>query len=189
MTFGTGDFCVEFWMYFTTTSGHSASSDLWANDVNYGLGCRLAQRNSTNPFANYINIFSRNQADGDYWTLPSGNWQANTWNFVVIQRKSNQVAAWANGDPMIYSGFTDRSLNNENFNANGQVAWGYGGTSNAGAGPIYLDEICVSNAYRYTNQAAAIPVPTAAFTVDSYTTQLLHMDGTNGGTTFVNATS
>ena len=58
-----------------------------------------------------------------------------------------------------------------------------------GVGPCYIDEICFSNTYRYDDTTLDIPVPTAAFTLDSYTTQLLHMDGSNGGTTFTNETS
>jgi hypothetical protein len=59
----------------------------------------------------------------------------------------------------------------------------------SGTNYVYIDEFCISDTYRYTDTTASIPVPTAAFTVDSYTVQLMHMDGSDGGTTFTNATS
>ena len=49
----------------------------------------------------------------------------------------------------------------------------------------YLDEVRISNIARYTG--ASITVPTSAFTDDENTQLLMHMDGSNGGTTFTSS--
>lgn len=189
MNYGTGEFTIEFWIYIPTVgSGHSNSCDVLSNNTNGGFGFRLAQSFNTDSLntanAKYINIFARNQADLDYWTL-SSNWPAAQWNFVVIQRKGTEMSCWVNGQILTRSGSGGGT---RNFSSGTQIVIGTADGSN-GVGPAYIDEICFSNTYRYTDTTANIPVPTAAFTVDSYTTQLLHMDGADGGTTFVNATS
>ena len=64
------------------------------------------------------------------------------------------------------------------------VAFAY---SSAGAGAIRsgnFDQIRVSNLCRYPGEFTPA---TSAFTTDSYTKLLLHMDGTNGGTTFTDS--
>lgn len=85
---------------------------------------------------------------------------------------------------------TNNGAGTRNFasNSSNAIRVGTADTGN-GVGAAYIDECCWSNTYRYTDTTIDIPVPTAAFTVDSYTTQLMHMDGSNGGTTFTNATS
>lgn len=192
---GTDDFCVEFWIYIDSLSNHSASCDVFSQNVNFGFGARLAQSYNTNGLSsgnpNRLNIFARQQADLDYWTLPT-SWPIDQWNFVVIQRKSGVFAAWVNGTLLSKS----NASSSYNFSTTaGNVLIGTADGGN-GVGPTggnttytWIDEFCVSNTYRYDSQTENIPVPTAAFTVDSYTTQLLHMDGSNGGTTFTNATS
>jgi len=190
MDYGTGEFCIEFWIYIPTVgSGHSGSCDLLSNNTSGGFGIRLAQAYETNGLgtanAKYINIFARAQADLDYWTL-AANWPAASWNFVALQRKGTEMSCWVNGTLLTRSGSGGGTRNFAS--AGGDIRIGTA-DSGAGVGPAYIDEVCFSNTYRYTDTAADIPVPTAAFTVDSYTTQLLHMDGSNGGTTFTNATS
>ena len=189
MNFGTGEFTIEMWIYIPTVgSGHSASCDVMSNDTSGGFGFRLAQSYNTNSLntanARYLNIFARQQADLDYWDLGT-TWPAAAWNFVVIQRKGTDMCLWVNGVLQTRSGSGGGT---RNFASGTSILIGTADGSN-GVGPAYIDELCVSNTYRYTDTTAAIPVPTAAFTLDSYTSQLLHMDGADGGTTFVNETS
>lgn len=192
MDYGTNDFAIEFWIYIPTVgSGHSASCDLLSNDTTGGLGIRLARQFNTDSLntanAYYIALFARAQADLDYWTLPT-TWPAGSWNFVAIQRKTTTLSCWVNGTLLTRSNGPDGTGASRSWASGTNIKVGTADGSN-GVGPAYIDEVCFSNTYRYTDTAADIPVPTAAFTVDSYTTQLLHMDGSNGGTTFTNATS
>jgi hypothetical protein len=189
MDYGTGEFCIEFWIYIPTVgSGHSSSCDLLANDTNDGFGIRLAQSFNNNSLntsnARFLNIFARQQADLDYWDIGT-DWPAAQWNFVVVQRKGTEMSCWVNGTLLTRSGSGGGT---RNFASGTDIKIGTADGGN-GVGPAYIDEICFSNTYRYEETDQNIPVPTAAFTVDSYTTQLLHMDGSNNGTTFENATS
>jgi hypothetical protein len=194
MDYGTGEFTIELWLYITGTIGTgrtSTTADVLALDNTSGaFGFRLAQDYSNGSLSSstpkYVNIFARGQADLDYWTLPS-NWTGNTWHFLVLQRKGTTVSCWLDGSLLPRSG-SGGGTRNFSSNTGQPIRVGTADTSN-GVGPCYIDECCWSNTYRYTDTTASIPVPTAAFTVDSYTTQLMHMDGTNGGTTFTNATS
>ena len=191
MNYGTSDFTIEWLMYIPSFSGHCQSCDLLSNNLSNGFGIRLAQSYNNNGLSSasprYINIFARQQADLDYWDI-GGNWVAGQWHFCVMQRKSATMTFWLNGTLASHGGSGGGSRNFASASAGSNVLIGSAEGSN-GAGPIYIDEICFSNTYRYTDITTSIPVPTAAFTVDSYTTQLLHMDGSNGGTTFTNATS
>jgi hypothetical protein len=196
---GTTDFTIECWIYLDTLANYPSSSnsnDVYSHDTGYGFGFRLAQSYNSNALgsganAKYLNIFARLQADLDYWTLPS-TWPTGSWQFLVIQRKSGSFAAWLNGTLLSKSN-PSSSYNFDTGSASLRIgtADGSNGLNNISSGSSYsyIDEFCISNTYRYDDPAASIPVPTAAFTVDSYTVQLLHMDGTNGGTTFTNATS
>lgn len=189
---GTTDFTIECFIYLDSLSNHSASCDVYSHDTSFGFGFRLAQQYNTNGLSSgspqYLNIFARQQADLDYWNLGS-SWPTGSWNFLVIQRKSGSFAAWLNGTLLSKSNASS-SYNFDTGSATLRIGTADGSN---GLGPsssyAYIDEFCISNTYRYTDDTASIPVPTAAFTVDSYTVQLLHMDGSNGGTTFTNATS
>lgn len=195
MNYGTGEFSIEWWIYIPSVGGggstHTASCDLLANDTAGGFGIRLAQRYDVNGLrtgsAQYINIFARAQKDLSYWTLPT-TWPAGQWNFCAMQRKGTTLSFWLNGTLCTRSDGPDGNGGSEDFDSGTTIRIGTADGSN-GVGPAYIDEMCFSNTYRYTDTTIDIPVPTAPFTVDSYTTQLLHMDGTNGGTTFTNATS
>lgn len=193
MNYGTTDFTIEWWMYFDSLSGHSSSCDLLANDVAGGLGIRIAQAFNTNGLSSanpkYINVFARQQADLDYWTLTT-NWAASQWYFCVLQRKQSVISFWLDGVLQARTTGGGGTAATRNFasasGTNIKIGTADGGN---GVGPAYIDEVCFSNTYRYEYVTRPIPVPTAAFTLDSYTTQLLHMDGVNDGTTFTNETS
>jgi hypothetical protein len=191
MDYGTGEFCIEFWIYIPSLSGHGQSCDVLSNDTSGGFAIRLAKAFNDSGLSSgdpkYINIFARGQADLDYWTLPA-NWPTGSWNFVAIQRKGTTMSCWVNGTLLPKSGPSPDGGTRNFASATGDIKVGTASASN-GVGEAYIDEVCWSNTYRYDNLSAGIPVPTAAFTLDSYTTQLMHMDGSNGGTTFTNETS
>jgi hypothetical protein len=190
--FGTTDFTIECWIYLDSLSNHSPSCDVYSHNTSFGFGFRLARQYDTDGLSSgspqYLNIFARAQADLDYWDLGS-SWPTGSWNFLVIQRKSGSFAAWLNGTVLSKSNASS-SYNFDTTTSELRVGTADGGN---GLGPTsnysYIDEFCISDSWRYTDPTLSIPVPTAPFTVDSYTVQLLHMDGANGGTTFTNATS
>jgi hypothetical protein len=192
MDYGTGEFTIEWWQYFTDMSGHSASCDLLSNDVAGGMGIRLAQSYNTSGLSSaaprYVNIFARQQADLDYWTMDT-DWTSGQWYFCVIQRKGTDMSFWRDGILQTRSGSGGGTRNFASSTGSSRVRIGTADGSN-GIGPNALvDEICFSNTWRYEDTADNIPVPTSPFVVDEYTVQLLHFDGTQGSTTIVNATS
>ena len=190
--FGLGDFTIEWWQYIPTLSGHTL--DCVVQRAGNSVGIRLAQQYETNGLSSanpkYLNIFLPGVADLDYWDISTNggsDWQINQWYFCALQRKSAVMSFWLNG-----------SLKTRSNGPGGQSAAtrDFPGLSSfqilldsEGAQPIYIDELCWSNSWRYQDPAAAIRVPTAPFTVDVYTGLLMHMDGSNGGTSFPNATS
>jgi hypothetical protein len=193
MDYGTGEFTIEWWQYIPSLSGHGQSCDLFSQNLAGGFGLRLAQSFNTNGLSSanpkYVNIFARAQADLDNWDITTrtggGSWTASQWYFCVIQRKGTTMSFWVDGELCTRSGSGGGTRNFASASVSSRVFVGTADGGN-GAGPIYIDEMCWSNTYRYDDPAAAIPIPSAPFTVDSYTTQLMHMDGANDGTTFTN---
>jgi len=197
MNFGTGDFCIEMYIYINSLSGHSASCDVCSANTYQGFGFRLARRynNSglgTGTSAKYLNCFARGFADLDYWDISTGTsgdatWQTGKWYYLVLQRKSSNMAFWVDGilKTKQNNGSSADTFNFSSLNASTNVNLGTADGGN-GAGPIYIDEVCWSNSWRYDDTADIDTLPSSAFTVDEYTGQLLHMEGTNGGTTFSN---
>lgn len=198
MNYGTGDFCLEWYMYIDSLSGQSASSDVMANDAYQGFGFRLAQKyNNGSPLSSaspkYINIFARSFADLDYWDISTGStsestWQTGKWYFCVLQRKSSNLAFWLDGilKTKYNNGSSGDSFNFASSNASSNIKWGTADNGSRGTSSIYFDEICWSNSWRYDDSGDISTLPSAAFTVDEFTEQLMHMDGADGGTTFTN---
>ena len=202
MNYGTGDFCLEWYMYIDSLSGQSSSSDIMSNDTAGGFGFRLAQRYnqqglSSGANAKWINIFARQQADLDRWDISSGTsgdstWQTGKWYYCVLQRKSSNMAFWLDGVLKTKEDGPNGSGDTRNFassTSGSNIKWGVADTSSNGVNSIYFDEICWSNSWRYDDTGDISTLPSSAFTVDEYTDQLMHMDGSDGGTTFTNATS
>lgn len=193
MDFGTGEFTVEWWQYIESPlSTHSNGTELLGLDqTSGGFAIRLAQEYGTNGLGGtvprYISVFARGQVDLDYWTLPA-DWATNTWIFCVVQRKGTTMSCWVDGVLLTRSDGPNGSAATRNFASGTNIKIGTVDGS-AGMAPGNLDEFCVSNTYRYSDTGANIPVPTAAFTLDSYTTQLMHFEGADGGTTFENTLS
>jgi hypothetical protein len=190
LDFGTGDFTIEWW--HNIGSGSARGSEfLTNNNTSGGFGCRYAREYGTDQLGSanpkYFNVFARGQADLDYWTMPA-DWPLNTWAFMVLQRRSATMQLWVDGVLMPRSNGPSGSAATRNFLSGTDITI-MGDNGGGGPGPFYIDEFCVTKGFaRYLNDDP-VPVPTAPFTVDTYTNQLMHMDGSNGGTTFTNATS
>jgi hypothetical protein len=204
MNYGTGDFCLEWYMYIDSLSGQSASCEVMSNDVSGGFGFRLARSYnnsglSSGANAKYINVFARGQADLERWDISTGSsgdstWQTGKWYFCVLQRKSSNMAFWLDGvlktvDGVGHATYTADTYNFASSISTSRIRWGAADQNNNGVSSIYFDEICWSNSWRYDDSGDISTLPSSAFTVDEYTSQLMHMDGADGGTTFTNATS
>lgn len=161
----TGDFTIEFWF----------------NQTNVGLNqCLLSFKGfgSTNDIRFSDSGFARYYINSTL-AITESNSNFGTWNHFALVRTSGTTKMYINGvsttsisDTSSYMTFDDWYI-------------GYNpGTSSDYTG--YIDEFRVSNTARYT---ANFTPPSAAFTNDSNTMLLLHMDGADNGTTFTDDAS
>jgi len=171
---GTGDFCIEGWVYKPAARGTATTGDPIVNNVSGGLGIRFGQGYNTGGF-NYLSLFARGQADLDYAAF---TWPDNTWCHWAVQRKSGTISFWANGNKLTTSGGSGGGA--RNFASPSGADLSIGSYNNGGSTDetmkSWLDEICVSNSWRYDDTQSTYTVPTAAFTVDTITDMLIHFD-------------
>lgn len=183
---GTGDFCIEGWVYPPAARGTASTGDPIVNNQTGGLGIRFGSGYNTGGF-NYLSLFARGQADLDYVPF---SWPTDTWTHWAVQRKSGAMTFWIAGNK--YDNSTPGSGGSgggaRNFAAPSSALLSIGSYGNGGTTDetmrSYLDEICVSNSWRYDPSYSTYTIPTAAFTVDEYTDMLIHFDSslTTAGT-------
>ncbi|NBR62019.1 MAG: LamG domain-containing protein [Actinobacteria bacterium] len=104
-----------------------------------------------------------------------------TWYHVALTRSGTTTRLFVDG--VVSSSTFSDSNNFNNSIANAIGAFTTGGSNNYKG---YIDELRVSNIARYTD---TFTVATQAFTPDTNTLLLLHMDGSNGSTTFTDSVS
>ena len=164
--FGTDDFCVEAWVYPTASGTYRTLFDFrtTGGDLN-GIILGL---NDVNQIYFYYN--------GNYRVGAAGSVPLNTWTHVALSRSSGVTKVFVNGT-QVGSNYTDAN----NYPAR---------PLRVGADPSglyaftgYVDEVRISRGVpRYTNTFVA---PTAAFSGDASTFLLLHFNGSNNSTLFV----
>jgi len=194
---GTGDFTVEGWVYIPTARANNQTADIIVNNRTGGLGIRFgATYNNTSSGLNAISTFARAGTDGPYALY---TWPRNQWLHFVAQRSNTAAGAanvrftyWVNGVKLNNSG--GGNLNAQNFatTTTGPLTIGNynsGGLTDENLRGIYVDELTVAKGIARYDTVGNIVVPVSSFVVDTYTGVLMHMDGTQGSTTFVNATS
>jgi hypothetical protein len=165
-TTSTSAFTIECWVYPTSTTG--ARTILHLGNETFGRFI----------FAIFNNVlvveqFAVATVTGNI-TVPLNQWSHVA--FVGTGTGLNSIQMYTNG--------TQNSLS-------GSATWtqiGNGALSYIGAGGSlendyvgYIDEFRISNIQRYTSNFTP---PTQPFTNDANTLLLLHMDGTNGSTSF-----
>jgi len=170
---GTADFCIEGWVQKPAARGTTSTGNPIVNNQSNGLGIRFGRGYNTGGF-NYISLFARGQADLDYAAF---TWPDDTWCHWAVQRKSGTISFWANGNKLsitVGSGGGARD-----FAAPSSATLSIGSYNQTGTDETmrsYLDEICVSNSWRYDDTYSIYTIPTAAFVVDEYTDMLIHFD-------------
>ena len=170
LTFGTGDFTWEAWVYVTidfSTTGtniiHMGTSNADTSDV------RLTVGSSTNNFAFRVG--------GSGGTTVQGTtiWSLNTWYHVALVRSSGTVSMYVNGTQ---EGSTPTFTTNLAARDIGIGRLTYAAVR---AMPGNIDEVRISSVARYTSNFTP---STTAFTDDSDTLTLLHMDNYSGTTVY-----
>ena len=161
---GTGDFTFECFARVVDSS-------------NFMLFDQTNPTGSTNGLSIWLGSGGLNVYSGGWIVQTLGTIANNTWYHIAVSLdSSNNLKAFINGTQI---GSTTTFTNNINQTilrmGSARIDAGYDGNG-------YMDEIRVSNTARYT---ANFTAPTAAFTNDSNTLLLLHCNGDNTGTTFV----
>lgn len=199
MNVGSGDFCVEGWVYIPTTlTFPNGTRDAICNNVTSdggGLSIRFGGAYSVNNF-NRIQIFARGNADLD--RSNAFTWPRDQWVHWAAQRDTanSTISFWMDGTLLTRENGTGGTCISRTFasRTTNQISIGSydsnGSTANTAEclREWSLDEVCVSDCVRYTYNTDLTP-PSDPLYVDEHTMLLMHLDGTQGQTTYENATS
>jgi hypothetical protein len=171
---GTGNFTYECFVNITAINAGDRHAVFYHDD-----GCRIEIRRTG---ANiYPHIYLNNTlADPTDPQITSSQYiTTGTWNHIALVRNSNTLTVYVNG----VSGGTSATLG---ATLSSQSALYIGNREdNSLSLNGYLDELRVSNTARYT---ANFTPPAAAFVNDANTLLLIHADGTNNSTLFLDDT-
>lgn len=166
----TGQFTIEFWVYFNSVSGQIGFYESGANGFAPGL-----RSNGT------IAFFSTSQVSfGTQWTI-SPALTTGTWYHLVWQRHNNAsgpyMSFWINGTA--YTA-TSTNVNNTNFTGlnpqNSKTTPFLGGGQGSNFLNGYMQEFRISNIARYAPGVNFTP-PNAPFVNDPNTLCLIHGKG------------
>lgn len=181
MNVGTGDFTISFWARLTSSTSTTKWQDIMANNTAGGLGFRFGTNYGAGS-PNGLNIFARTQADLDYCNF---TWSTDTWYWIVIQRSGTTISFWVDGTQVTTQGSGAGTRNFANWASGNQITFGNAQDSD-GSQFVYFDELNITVGSALYPASGSLTVPTAPFTVQQYTKQLVHWDGANGATTVDN---
>jgi hypothetical protein len=182
--FGTRDFTIDFWVKFNSlpTSGNYVwlmGQDALSNENYYVIGLN----NNSGTYRLRFAALSGGSVVIDYgWTNTSPNLVTGTWYHIAVVRGGSNFYMFQNGAQIgstLVSSTAMPTFTGGFYIGDGLEGFGYLDG--------WLKEVRVSNGIaRWTSNFTP---PTAEYTPDGYTALLLHMDGTNGSTTFTDSNS
>ena len=180
LTIGGGDWTIEFWIYLVTapTGSFRAVCSQGTTDVSTSL---MIYINTSNQLVFY--------SSGSIATTPVSAVAVNQWAHIAVVSRNSTATIYIDGVSRAANSYSARAFTSASF----QVDRGYGGiTEGVNA---YIDDFRVTKGVaRYT---ANFALPTAPFldaglggySYYATTNLLLHMDGSNGSTTFTDSSS
>lgn len=178
---GTGDWTISMWIRMTSSTSTNHHQDIMANNTAGGLGLRFGTSYGSGS-RNGLNIFARTQADLDYCNF---TWSDDTWYWIVVQRSGTTISFWVDGTQQTTNGSGAGTRNFADWNGSEEITFGNAqGTD--GSRYVYFDELNITVGSALYPTSGSLTVPSAPFTVQQYTTQLVHWDGSNGATTVYN---
>jgi hypothetical protein len=171
--FGTGDFTIEFWYYPLTVSVQQNLVD------KIGSASNAIYMSSAGVLKYYVG------AD----RITGSTLSANTWYHIALVRYSGTTKLYVNG---VQSGASYADTNNYALNTGSpRIGAAFNNTVSVNG---YIDDFRISQFARYvsnfTPPTAALPTTASSTVADpyyNYTSLLLHMDGTNASTNFVDS--
>ena len=165
------DFTIEGWVRFSATTGDRGLFTKYESPGPYGFNIRYAA--SVGGIRSVFGSGSTNNAFNKSWSPAT-----NTWYHVACVRSGTSYRIYVDGTEIGSS----QTITVTVAGTNEPFTIGRAQTVANSDFSGYMDEIRVSNTARYTGNFTA---PTAPFVNDGYTLLLLHMDGANDSTTFV----
>ncbi len=164
--FGTDDFCIEAWVYPTASGTYRTIFDLRSSSGDTG-GIILGLSDIGALYFYY---------NGNYRVGPVGSVPINQWTHIALARVSGTTRAFVDGT-QVGSSYADTN----NYAQRG-VRIGADPNGNY-AFPGYIDDVRISKGVgRYSS---TFTVPASALTGDLNTVLLLHFNGANNSTTFI----
>ena len=172
IAFGTGDFTIEMWIYRTDSTFARRIIEFSDNkdnlDLNYNGAGSISYYNGSSVIASSSGIIS-----------------LNTWTHIALVRSSGTVKVYVNGFSVLTQSTTPNTSSSRVL-----YIGGFGNVWFNG----YMDDLRISRFARYTSTftppTAALPTTVSSTPADpyyGYTSLLLHMDGTNASTNFVDS--
>jgi hypothetical protein len=162
LSLGTGNFTIECWIRVASLQ----AAVIFDNRTSDQPGVFTIQANGT--------LLYFDPAVGGVST--SGTYTTNTWFHACFERSGNTFRMYINGT----ASYTNTNFTS-NLGTNRQSIIGISYAITSGLNG-WIDEFRISNTARYAGNFTA---PTAPFQDDSNTLMLLHMDGTDGSTVFI----
>jgi hypothetical protein len=168
--FGTEDFTLECWVRAVDTSNQCL------------ISARVSSSGSpTGNNASVMAIVNNKLAwsNGIAWNYTTSTFPTSQWNHCAVSRQSGTLRIFLNGVKEYEASQTVDLTGNRTIGI---------GAFEEGSLPFegHIDEVRVSNTARYT---ANFTPNTIAFTPDANTLLLLHMDGANASTAFIDSAS
>jgi hypothetical protein len=170
--FGTGDFTIECWVRASKTPANEGIFQLSSTGLRSANTDTLAVAANAGGSSTYWQMYA---ADGQQSTQAPLQPASATWYHVAMVRTSGNTKLYVNGaEQQTKADTKDYSMTDT------LVIGGYYSTSFLWPG--HIDEFRISTIARYTGSFNPTPVP---FKNDNDTLLLLHMDGTDGSTVFI----
>jgi hypothetical protein len=184
----TTDYTIEFWMRSDSVTGYAPIFTLTSATLSYFGGIYVVRNGSTI-------TFETRPADGSgsaVTAITGGSISANIWYHVAASVSSNSARLFINGVQVgSTTTFTSRTFTPTGARV-GRFANNY--TSGLVDFQGYIDDLRISKFARYTSTftppTAALPTNQSSTVADpyyNYTSLLLHMDGANNSTSFVDS--
>jgi hypothetical protein len=170
---GSGDFTAECWVRFSDITKTAAPMGQWDASASQMSWLILWNGSNQLSLASSVNG-STNVAFNWTWAPSNG-----VWYHVALVRSGTSVLIYVNGVALGAA----QTLSGSLFNSTAPLT--IGGRSDVTTNTIagWVDEARLSvGIARYT---AGFTAPSAPFTTDAYTKLLLHMEGADASTTFV----
>jgi len=174
---GTGDFTIDMWVRPTDITNVTSQS-------------LFAQRNGAEEaviFLNYTapDIFFKvsfiDGVGGSVILSAAESISNNTWYHLAVVKNGTTYTSYLDG---VQSATITKSFTYPNINSQLTIGSNSAGSNNFFYG--WIEEYRVSNVARWTTNFTP---PTSAYTTDANTKLLLHMDGADGSTSFVDSGS